>query len=236
VTLDGRALWPVTICLVLVAGCGGQKASHTRTTTAAVTPQRQIKPARPHPHPHPVHRHRPPVGSRPQTHQLPSASTPAFRQEMRALWRGVKHNSLSAALPAFFPEPAYLQVKAIADPAADWRSRLVGGLRLDLAAAHKLLAGSVAQSHLVGVSVPAGFAHWVTPGTCENRVGYWEVPNARVLYRLRGTLRSFGIASMISWRGIWYVVHLGAVQRSGSGGMVDDPSLGRGVSVNSGTC
>ena len=60
---------------------------------------------------------------------------------MRALWKGIKHGLLPAAMPAFFPEPAYLQVKAIADPAADWRSRLVGGYRVDLAAAHGLVAG-----------------------------------------------------------------------------------------------
>ncbi len=155
---------------------------------------------------------------------------------MRALWKGIKHNSLAAAMPAFFPEPAYLQVKAIADPAADWHMRLVGGFHLDLTAAHSLLARGGTPAHLVGVTVPAGFAHWVTPGTCDNRIGYWEVPNSRVVYRQGGGLHSFGIASMISWRGIWYVVHLGAVQRSTSGGVVDDPSSGRGVPVNSGSC
>jgi hypothetical protein len=155
---------------------------------------------------------------------------------MRALWRGVKRGSLADAMRAFFPERAYLQVKAIPDPAADWHSRLVGGFQLDLAAAHRLLAGGGSAPHLVGVTVPAAFVHWVTPGTCYNRVGYWEVPNSRVVYRQAGGLRSFGIASMISWRGIWYVVHLGAVMRPGPGGVVDDPSSGGGVSVNSGTC
>jgi hypothetical protein len=155
---------------------------------------------------------------------------------MRALWRGIKRNSLAAALPAFFPERAYLQVKAIADAAGDWRSRLVGDFQLDLGAAHNLLGGSAAQSHLIGVSVPASYAHWVTPGTCYNSVGYWEVPNARMIYRQGGVVRSFGIASMISRRGVWFVVHLGAVLRPGSGGVVDDPSTGHGVSAYSGTC
>jgi hypothetical protein len=175
-------------------------------------------------------------GRLPQTNARPSAATAAFRREMRALWTGVRSGRLGPAMAAFFPEPAYAQVKAISDPAADWRSRLVGEYALDLAAAHALLGSGAAQARLLGVRVPAAYAHWVAPGACYNRIGYWEVPNARVVYREQGAVRSFGIASMISWRGVWYVVHLGAVLRSGAGGEVDDPSSGPGVSAYSGTC
>jgi hypothetical protein len=67
-------------------------------------------------------------------------------------------------------------------------------------------------------------------------VGYYEVSNARVVYREAGQLRSFGIASMISWRGVWYVVHLGAVLRQEDAGVVDEPMSGPGESSDSGTC
>jgi hypothetical protein len=76
----------------------------------------------------------------------------------------------------------------------------------------------------------------VSPGVCDNAVGYYEVPNARVLYRDGGRTSSFGIASMISWRGVWYVVHLGAVVRSSDAGVVNAPSSGSGVSAPSSTC
>jgi len=155
---------------------------------------------------------------------------------MRDLWRGVVADRLAFAMPAFFPEAAYLQVKAIADPAADWRDRLVGGFAADIAAAHALLGAGAAGARLLAVNVPENYAHWVPPGVCYNTVGYWEVPNARLVYREHGQVRSFGIASMISWRGVWYVVHLGAVLRSGTGGVVDDPSVGPGVSAYSATC
>jgi hypothetical protein len=181
------------------------------------------------------HRRAPPPGSLPQTHALPSAHTALFRGEMRALWRGVRTNSVRVALPAFFPEAAYAQVKAISDPQADWLDRLVGTYRLDIGAAHALLSAGGTPAGLVRVDVPTSFAHWVNPGACFNRVGYYEVPNARVVYRDGGRVRSFGIASMISWRGVWYVVHLGAVSGD-SGGMVDAPSAGAGVSAPSLTC
>jgi hypothetical protein len=92
------------------------------------------------------------------------------------------------------------------------------------------------QDRLIGVQVPGSYAHWVQPGACYNTEGYYEVPNARVVYRGPAGIRSFGIASMISWRGVWYVVHLGAVLRSTAGGVVDEPSDGPGVSAYSSTC
>jgi hypothetical protein len=59
---------------------------------------------------------------------------------------------------------------------------------------------------------------------------------ARVVYREHGKERSFGIASLISWRGVWYVVHLGAVQRTGVTGIVDQPTAGPGVPGPPGGC
>jgi hypothetical protein len=155
---------------------------------------------------------------------------------MAALWSGVTRNSLQAALPAFFPEPAYEQVKAIADPRADYTARLLRDFRLDLAAAHALFGARPKAAQLMRVEVPESYPHWVNPGACYNRVGYYEVPNARVVYRQGGQIRSFGIASMISWRGVWYVVHLGAVVHPAATGVVDDPSTGAGESAPSATC
>ena len=77
---------------------------------------------------------------------------------------------------------------------------------------------------------------WVPPGSCDNTVGYYEVPNSRIVYEENGQTESFGIASMISWRGVWYVVHLGAVVRSSESGVVDDPEAGPGSPAYSGTC
>jgi hypothetical protein len=221
---------------MVVAGCGG--AGTTGATTTHAQPTQVAQPATTpsatttatattH---RPQRRPRPPDARLPQTHQLPSADTATFHAEMRALWAGVRGNSVHAALPAFFPVAAYAQVKAIADPRADWTARLVGGYRSDLAAAHALVGPG---ARFLRVIVPRAYAHWVDPGTCFNRVGYYEVPNARVVYQANGATRSFGIASMISWRGVWYVVHLGSVNASG---VVDDPGAGSGTPAPSSTC
>ncbi len=178
----------------------------------------------------------PSPGSLPQTEAMPSTHTASFATRMAALWSGVMGNSVSSALPAFFPRDAYVQLKAEASPGADWTDRLVHDYALDLTAAHELLGSGAAEAQLVSVNATASYAHWVTPGVCSNSVGYYEMPNARVVYRQGGRIHSFGIASMISWRGEWYVVHLGAVLREGESGTVDEPSEGPGTPAFSGTC
>lgn len=175
-------------------------------------------------------------GVLPQTDAVPAPDTAHFDTAMAALWSGVVTGSLDAAMPAFFPESAYLQVKTVADPAADFEQRLVAEYAADLTAAHQLLGTGASNASLVSVQVPARYVHWVPPGVCANRVGYWEVGQSRLVYRSAGTVRSFGIASLISWRGEWYVVHLGAVLRSGTGGVVDDPEPGPGTSPPSSSC
>jgi hypothetical protein len=233
--------WWLAALAAVAAGCGASSSTghSSSTTTARLTPSEtttRTTPAKPAP-PKPKPRSQlPPAnnGSLPQTHQQPSSDTAAFKAEMAALWTGVRTNSLTPALPAFFPESAYAQVKAISDPQGDWQSRLAGNFKLDLAAAHDLLGTGAASAQLVEVDVPSQYAHWVDPGACYNRLGYWEVPNSRVVYREGGQIKSFGIASMISWRGYWYVVHMGSV--NGGGGAVDDPETGKGTPAASSTC
>jgi hypothetical protein len=234
----------VSALCACLSGCGGSgaKPAATVVTTASVTTAASADSLATtttvaHPPVHHRHRHREPSpGSLPQTSQLPSSHTPTFRAEMKALWKGIRTGKVSAGLPAFFPLGAYKQVKAIADPAADYQARLIGEYDLDIAAAHALLGSNAHGARLVGVRVPADYAHWVDPGACYNGIGDYEVPNSRVVYRENGQVQSFGIASMISWRGVWYVVHLGAVVRDTGGGIVDDPSAGVGESLDSGTC
>jgi hypothetical protein len=175
-------------------------------------------------------------GSLPQSESIPTSTDPLFTARMSALWAGVMSDSSSAALPAFFPESAYVRLKTVASAQTDYTARLLVDYQLDLAAAHALLGADAAGAALVGVNVNASYGHWVPPGICANDVGYFEVPNARMIYTVNGQTRSFGIASMISWRGQWYVVHLGSVLRSGAGGEVDDPEVGPGTSAYSGTC
>ncbi len=137
------------------------------------------------------------------------------------------------ARPAFFPEKAYEQVKAIADPDYDWRYRLWADFTLDLAALRPLVAK---DAKLLRVVVAPQYAIWVPPGACYNSIGYWHAPGSRVVYEQGEVTRSFGIASFISWRGDWYLIHLGALSRTAATGLVDDPETGPGEPGPPGGC
>lgn len=155
---------------------------------------------------------------------------------MTDLWTAIVTGKPSVALQSFFPLTAYQQVKAITDPTADWHNRLVAEYVLDIRAAHHYLGGNARSARLVRVIVPSRYASWIVPGACFNKVGYWHVPGPRLVYRTHGQLRSIGIASLISWRGRWYVVHLGAVVRTTAGGVVDSPAQGTGTPGPPGGC
>lgn len=230
------------VAAVLAAGCGagaGQPPSTqaagpepTGTATNSVSASPTVTPTR-WPLVLPVPKARPGLH---QTGTRPPAASPMFRAEMVDLWAGVVSGRPRLAMPAFFPLVAYEQVKAIADPAADWHNRLVAEYLDDILAAHALLGGGARRARLIRVIVPESEAGWINPGVCDNGIGYWHVANARLVYRVAGVVRSFGLSTLISWRGHWYVVHMGGELRSGSGGMVDQPSLGPGTPGPPGGC
>jgi hypothetical protein len=230
---------------VLAAGCAGPARGH------AAAPARQHRaaspPVTPTPSATPVRSVSPsvspsvisvpaPAAHLHQTRTFPSARTRVFHAEMTDLWTAVVTGRPGSAAQAFFPVTAYTQVKAIYDPAADWHDRLFEDFRLDVAAAHRLLGREARRTRLVRVVVPSTEAAWINPGVCANSVGYWHVGGARLVYREDGRLRSIGIASLISWRGRWYVVHFGAVLRSGTYGIVDEPTEGPGEPGPAGGC
>lgn len=229
-------------CTAGGTGAGGAGSSPGATAsrvtrTAATT---RTAPAKPKPKPKvaasvapqalPVD---PGAGSRRQTEQYPSTRDAAFRNAMYDVWLAVSTGKAAYARPAFFPEAAYAQVKAIAYPQSDWTSRLWLDFELDAGAAHDLV-GSHARLLRVDMA-PSYEAAWVAPGYCYNSVGYWHINGARLVYSKNGQERSIGIASLISWRGVWYVVHFGGVIRP-EVGLVDDAEYGPGVPGPAGGC
>ncbi len=223
----------------IAASVGGSTSGGTPPARLSLSPPGPQTPATapsPTPPSAPLPRSGPSPGSLPQTHAYPSGNSAQFKSLMASLWAGITKDSLVAALPAFFPRGAYVQLKAIGSAGSDWRHRLVHDYALDIAAAHALLGRNALAAELVRVAVRSSYGHWIPPGVCYNEIGYYELPNARVVYRESHQIRSFGIASMISWRGVWYVVHLGAILRSSESGVVDEPTSGPGVSAYSGTC
>jgi hypothetical protein len=150
-------------------------------------------------------------GTLPQTRDEPEAGGAMFTTGLNDLWKAVVNDDPSSAMPFFFPLTAYLQVKAISDPADDWQDRLVAAYGRDIHSLHRSLGANAAQAQLVGIDLPQSQAEWITPGVEYNKIGYWRVYGTRLRYTINGRAQSFAVASLISWRGEWYVVHLSSI-------------------------
>ncbi len=151
-------------------------------------------------------------GALPQTDERPTASGATFTAGVDGLWEAIRQDKPELAMPFFFPKSAYLQVKAISDPAGDYQNRLIANYEEDIHTLHAQLGANAANAQYVGISVPDDQAVFVQPGEESNKGSYWRVYGTTMQYQVDGQTGSFPVTSMISWRGQWYVVHLGAIR------------------------
>jgi len=156
---------------------------------------------------------------------------------MRVLAQSIATSSAREAQRVFFFEQPYVAMKTgeIPNPRDDYQSRLVAFYRLDLVAYHDALYARATTTYLYARANPA-FATWIAPGACENKIGYWHEPGVRLVFRRNGVVVSVAVNSLISWRGVWYVVHLGPNPRPRDVGTVDAWSKGPGTPGPPGGC
>lgn len=188
----------------IIAACGSGSSEPTSvesstttaapTTTLAPTTTTKIDP-----------------GTMPQTDEKPSGTGPAFEARMATLADAIIHNTPDTAISTFFPVSAYKQTKKNTDPAADWKNRLIANFRVDVADANKKLGPNAKNAVFTGATVPST-AVWVKPGEEYNVGPYWRVFKTQLGFTVDGRNVQIPIESMISWRGQWYVVHLGTIR------------------------
>jgi hypothetical protein len=179
-------------------------ASALTTTTAAATPESTTTTA--------PTASTTDVGALPQTDQRPTASGPTFAAGVEALWQAIRQDQPDLGLPFFFPKAAYLQVKSISDPASDYQNRLIANFTQDVHALHAQLGPDAANAQFTSITVPGDQAVWVQPGEESNKLSYWRVYGTTIQYQVDGQSGSLPVTSLISWRGEWYVVHLGTIR------------------------
>jgi hypothetical protein len=175
-------------------------------------------------------------GSLPQTSAEPGVGA-TLAAQMTVLWHAILRDDDAQARSVFFPEAAYITMKTglLASPSGDFTNRLIGFYNLDLAAYHRLVETGGSPT-LVRVEADAHDAAWIEPRECENLIGYWHLPGVRLVYRHGSRVYSVEVDSLISWRGVWYVVHLGPNPRPSYVGTVDGFQNGPGVPGPAGGC
>ncbi|MDA8270654.1 MAG: hypothetical protein M0Z39_04520 [Actinomycetota bacterium] len=144
-----------------------------------------------------------------QTEEKPTDSGRVFDTNAQLLWNAIVSGDPQVAHPFFFPLTAYIQIKAISDPVHDYDTRLIYRYDMDLLSYHRQLVQLGGTPHLRGLSVPESSAEWISPGVEYNKGSYWRVYGSRLYYSVGGATHFFPIYSLISWRGQWYVVHVG---------------------------
>lgn len=147
-------------------------------------------------------------GALPQTRDRPAPTSDALAARAQTLWDAIAHDDPERAMPFFFPVSAYGQVKAVTSPSGDWKHRLVAAYTRDIHAMAKTLGKNADSATFVRLDVPDRAARWVEPNEEYNKLGYYRVFGAKLVYSVGGKERTFDISSLISWRGEWYVVHL----------------------------
>lgn len=185
---------------VILASCGTKSSAPVATTSAATTTSMVTSTTTtvmgdP--------------GLLPQTSAKPTASGPSFNPDVKLLWQAIQSGDPQIADPFFFPLSAYIQVKAISDPVHDYDTRLIYAFDTDLLSYHRTLLKAGSAAKLIGLSVPEQAAKWIVPGVEYNKGSYWRVYGSRLYYSVNGVTHYFPIYSLISWRGQWYVVHVG---------------------------
>ncbi len=149
----------------------------------------------------------------PQTEDQPSTDSAFFARLGPALWKAIVEDDASVARSWFFPIEAYHEVKAIADPDRDWETRLWRLFESDIHDYRMQLGKYRSEMQYVRIEVPSDRARWMKPHSEGNKLGYWRVLRAQLVYLDREQReRRLEITSMISWRGEWYVVHLNGFQ------------------------
>ena len=193
----------VTIGATALTSCGGSSSKatetpttqeQTTTTTAPPTTTTTVDP-----------------GTLAQTDEKPTGTGTEFDARMKTLANAIINNTPDSAVSAFFPVTAYKQTKKNTNPAADWTNRLIANFKVDVADANKKLGANAKNAVFTGVTVP-NTAVWVKPGEEYNVGPYWRVFKAQMNFTVDGKNVQIPIESMISWRGQWYVVHLGTIR------------------------
>ena len=127
-------------------------------------------------------------GALPQTDEHPAASGAAFTAGVQGSWQAVQQDRPELAMPFFFPQAAYLQVKAISDPATDYEQRLVANYARTSTRCTRNSA-STPRPQFASIDVPDARC-WCTGGGVEP-AAYWRVYGTTLHYTEDGQARSF---------------------------------------------
>jgi hypothetical protein len=174
----------VGLCWLSALGAfGAARPTSAQTTTTEIPPHNRADQSATPP--------RPPVGD--------------LDDKAHKLWDAIVHDDPKLAEGAFFPRPAFLRVKDIADPGR-YYDQLHRRFEHDIHALHAATADlDRATFERLELVTRGGFVGVRQEG---NRLPYWASRHCWLHYRVGHEHRRLQVRVLITWDDRWYVIHL----------------------------
>jgi len=138
------------------------------------------------------------------------ASIEAFDAMAQRLLTALEKGSFADVKDLFFPEPAFLQLKAIAKP-ADYYSQLVKWYEQDFAREQVRFKD---RGPLLFKAMKGGSCKWKAAATEANKIPYWSCYRRKIELTAAGQTETLEVRALINWGRKWYITHLGPIPKS----------------------
>jgi hypothetical protein len=133
-----------------------------------------------------------------------------FDPKAQRLLTALEKGSFAEVKDLFFPEAAFLELKAIAKP-ADYYSQLVKWYEQDFAREQARFKG---RGPLVFKAMKGGSCKWKAPQTEANRIPYWSCYRRKIELTAAGQSETLELRALINWGRQWYITHLGPIPKN----------------------
>lgn len=137
------------------------------------------------------------------------AQIESFDPKAQRLLTALEKGSFAEVKDLFFPEGAFLQLKAIAKP-ADYYSQLVKWYEQDFIREQARFKG---RGPLVFKAIKGGSCKWKAPQTEANRIPYWSCYRRKIELTAAGQSEVVEVRALINWGRQWYITHLGPIPK-----------------------
>jgi hypothetical protein len=137
------------------------------------------------------------------------AQIESFDPGAQRLLTALEKGTFADVKDLFFPEAAFLQLKAIAKP-ADYYSQLVKWYEQDFTREQARFKG---RGPLVFKAIKGGSCKWKAPQTEANRIPYWSCYKRKIELTAAGQNEVVEVRALINWGRQWYITHLGPIPK-----------------------
>lgn len=138
------------------------------------------------------------------------ASIQDFDDKARRLVAAIGEGRFESVQDLFFPEPAFLQLKAIAKP-LDYYRQLTSWYQSDF---NKEVERFKGRGTLQFKALRGGSCKWKAAQTEANKIPYWSCYKKKIDVQIALKVETIEVRALINWGREWYITHLGPIPKT----------------------